>query len=262
MYTLGVDIGNSNTVFGLFDQSEDLRILHHWRTVTRRDRTSDELGIYLLGFLEFAGIKPQQIRSAIYSSVVPSFSPIVERMIREYFNTEPARVDHTRPLPLGIDYPQPDEIGPDRLVNAVASVALHGPDIICVDLGTATTFCVVEDGAFVGGSIAPGLKISIETLGNRTARLPAIEFRRPPEGVVGKSTVHALESGFFFGWLGMLREIVQTIRSERPGRKYRVVGTGGLSTLFQAEAPELFDEVDPLLTLKGLKIIWQYQKKG
>ena len=261
VYILGVDIGNTNTVFGLFNDSDDLEILHDWRTVTRRDRTSDELGIYLLGFLEFAGIQPSSISTAVYSSVVPSFSPIVERMIRDYFKTEPLRVDFTRRLPIRLNYPQPHEIGADRLVNASAAARIYGGNIICVDLGTATTFSVVHEGEFVGGSIAPGLKISIETLSNRTAQLPPIEFRRSAGGVVGQSTVQALESGFFYGWLGMLREIIQTIRTERPDLKYRVVATGGLSTLFQTEAAGLLDDVDPLLTLKGLKIIYQFQQK-
>lgn len=260
MYILGVDIGNTNTVFGLFNATDDLEILHNWRTVTRRDRTSDELGIYLLGFLEFAGIKPGLVQTAIYSSVVPSFSPIVERMLRSYFNAEPVRVDHTGDLPLRLRYPQPQEIGADRLVNASAAAQIYGGDLICVDLGTATTFSVLHGDEFVGGSIAPGLKISIETLSNRTARLPPIEFRRPPRGVLGQSTVEALESGFFFGWLGMLREIIGTIRREEPTRDYRVVATGGLSNLFQTEAEGLLDEVDPLLTLKGLKIIYRYQQ--
>jgi type III pantothenate kinase len=260
LHILGVDIGNTNTVFGLFDDSGNCEILHHWRTVTRRDRTSDELGIYLLGFLEFAGVSPASIGGAIYSSVVPSFSPIVERMIRDYFHAEPLRVDYALNLPLRIAYPQPGEIGADRLVNAVAVTSIYGGDIICVDLGTATTFSVVHDGEFIGGSIAPGLKISIETLSNRAAQLPPIEFRRPPGGVIGRSTVQSLESGFFYGWVGMLREIIQAIRTARPETRYRVVATGGLSTVFHTEAPGLLDEVDPLLTLKGLKIIFQHQK--
>ncbi|MEQ9365749.1 MAG: type III pantothenate kinase [Leptospirales bacterium] len=261
MYILGVDIGNTNTVFGLFNDSRDLDILHDWRTVTRRDRTSDELGIYLLGFLEFAGVKPASIRTVVYSSVVPSFSPIVEHMIRHYFKTEPLRVDHTRNLPIRLRYPQPQEIGADRLVNASAAAHIYGGNVICVDLGTATTFSVIRDGEFVGGSIAPGLKISIETLSNRTAQLPPIEFKRPPGGVIGESTVQALQSGFFYGWLGMLREIIQTIRNERSDLRYQVVATGGLSALFQTEAEGLLDHVDPLLTLKGLKIIYQHQQQ-
>mgnify|MGYP001798435689 CR=1 FL=1 len=260
MYILGVDIGNTNTVFGVFNANDDLEILHHWRTVTRRDRTSDELGIYLLGFLEFAGIKLDQIQTSIYSSVVPSFSPIVERMLQSYFNAEPVRVDHTGDLPLRLRYLQPHEIGADRLVNATAAMTIYGGDLICVDLGTATTISVIHGDEFMGGSIAPGLKMSIETLSNRTARLPPIEFRRPPGGVIGRSTVEALESGFFYGWLGLLREIITTIRREQPERNYRVVATGGLSNLFQSEAEGLLDEVDPLLTLKGLKIIYRYQQ--
>lgn len=274
-HVLGVDVGNSNTVFGLFEDTADgCRILHHWRTVTRRDRTSDELGIFLLGFLESMHIDPASIGGAIYSSVVPSFNPIVERMVRDYFDAEALRVDHESPLPIAVHYERPFEIGADRLVNATAAVALYGeagapaaggngsPDLICVDLGTATTFCVIHDRAFVGGSIAPGLKLAMETLSNRAAQLPPIEFRRPPSGVVGDSTIHALQAGFFFGWRGLLREIVEEVRRSEPKRTYRVVATGGLSTTFHAEAPGLFDYVDPLLTLKGLQIIYRFRKNG
>ena len=255
-YILGVDVGNSNTVLGLFSANGEGEILGHWRTVTILERTSDELGIFLLGFLQSARYVPDQVVGFIYSSVVPNFNPIVARMARDYFQCEPLNVTHET-VPLRFTYPRPFEIGADRLVNAVAVSRLHGGDSIVIDLGTATTFCVLHGDDYQGGAIAPGLKISIDTLSRRTAQLPPIEFAKPPSGVVGDSTIHALQSGFFFGWVGLLRGIIDEIRARSPERKYRVVGTGGLSTLIQREAPDVFDVVDPMLTLRGLQILYR-----
>lgn len=258
-YILAVDIGNTNTVFGLFRDTAEHEIEKHWRTVTHRDRTSDELGIFLLGFLSSSGIDPSSIRGFIYSSVVPSFNPIVERMAQDYFSTQPFRVRHDN-IPLAIDYPRPDEIGADRLVNAVAANTMYPGSQIVVDLGTATTFCVVHDGVYLGGAIAPGLKLSMEALFRNTAQLSSVEFSRPPGGVVAKSTKHAIQSGFFFGWVGLLRGILDEAARASPGRKYRTIATGGLSALIHREVPELFDTVDGMLTLRGLKIIYQARK--
>ncbi|MBX7057533.1 MAG: type III pantothenate kinase [Leptospirales bacterium] len=257
-YILAVDIGNSNTVFGLLLPDEGFEVVRSWRAVTRRDRTSDELGIFLLGFLETAGVSPQSVEAFLYSSVVPSFNPIVERMAHDYFQCDALRVTHDMGLPIGLCYPAPAEIGADRLVNAVAGAALYPGNLIIVDLGTATTFCLVQAGAFCGGAIAPGLKISIDTLSQRTAQLPPIEFRSPECGVVGDTTVHALQAGFFYGWVGLVREITQRMKDSIHPETARVIATGGLSATLQAAAPELFDVVDPLLTLRGLKILWRH----
>ena len=145
-YVLGVDVGNTNTVFGLFRDEPDFEILHSWRTVTRRDRTSDELGIFLLGFLNSSGIVATEVGGFIYSSVVPPFSPIVERMGSDYFRCDPLRVRFDMGLPIGVSYPHPAEIGADRLANAAGAHAMCRDDLIIVDLGTATTFCLLEDG--------------------------------------------------------------------------------------------------------------------
>jgi len=257
-HVLAIDIGNTNTVYGLFEKNGDNEILKHWRTVTRRDRTSDELGIFLLGFLQSSGIDPALIHGFIYSSVVPSFNPIVERMAADYFGATPIRVRHDN-IPLTIDYPRPEEIGADRLVNAVAATAMHGGNQIVVDLGTATTFCIVHHGHYVGGSIAPGLKLSMEALFRNTAQLFPVEFSRPPCGVVADSTKHAIQSGFFFGWVGLLRGILTEIYHAFPDRKYHTIATGGLSSMIHREVPELFQTVDPMLTLRGLKIIYRSQ---
>ena len=258
-HILGVDVGNSNTVFGLFSASGEGEILGHWRTVTHLERTSDELGILLLGFLESAGLLRDQVEGFIYSSVVPGFNPIIARMARDYFQCEAGRVTHET-VPLHFTYPRPSEIGADRLVNAVAVSRLYGGDNIVIDLGTATTFCVVHGDEFQGGAIAPGLKTSMAALSQRTAQLPQVEFARPVSGVVGDSTIHALQSGFFFGWVGLLRGIIGEVRAGSPERTYRVIGTGGLAASVHREAPGIFDSVDPMLTLRGLQILYRERK--
>ena len=259
-YGLAVDIGNTNTVFGLCLESSG-EILKSWRTVTHRDRTSDELGIFLKGFLQSAGIEAMDVGYFIYSSVVPSFNPIVEKMVRDYYHTEPLKVHYELPLPIEFVYPRPYEIGPDRIVNAIAASKMYGGDLIVIDLGTATTFCLMHGSQYMGGSIAPGLKLSMEALSRRAAMLPPIEFACPPGGVLGDSTMHSIQSGFFFGWIGLLREIIEQFRAREPDRSYRVIATGGLASLIHAERPDLFDEVDGLLTLRGLQMIHEHLNK-
>lgn len=257
---MALDIGNTNTVVGLFPGEGGDEIRYSWRTVTQRNRTSDELGIFLLGFLNSSSIDPASIVGFIYSSVVPSFNPIVERMSRDYFQCDPMRVRYDMGLPIRIEYPRPFEIGADRLVNACASSEIYGGDSIIVDLGTATTFCVLHGDAYHGGTIAPGLKLSMEALSRNTAQLPPVEFSRPIS-VLGDSTISAIQSGFFYGWVGLIREILTQIRRTNPNRNYRVIATGGLASMIHSEAPELFNTVEPQLTLKGLMVIYRFCMK-
>jgi len=254
-YVLGVDVGNTNTVFGLFENNDNREILYNWRTATHSERTSDELGIFLISFLQSAGISQKDIQGFIYSSVVPSFNSILENMAVRYFSRDPLRA-HAETVSLEIDYPNPREIGADRLVNAVAAKEYYGRDLIVIDLGTATTFCVIRNGIYCGGIIAPGLSLSMEALTGRTAQLPAVTFRKPPN-IIGKSTVNAMESGFFYSWKGMLSGIISEIKHENPEIQYRIAATGGFSELLNQEIPGLFDEVDSLLTLRGLKLIYR-----
>ncbi|PJZ84440.1 type III pantothenate kinase [Leptospira harrisiae] len=251
---LVIDVGNTNTVFGVFREGEDTPDFHK-RTVTRRDRTSDELGLFLKGFLTQENVKADRVKMAIYSSVVPSLNPIVERMLEDWFNVNPLRVHYQMKLNFGISYPRPFEIGADRLVNAAYCAKTYpGKKAILVDLGTATTFCVIsEKPEYVGGVIAPGLKISMDALTRNTAQLPPIVFGSPSR-VLGESTVESIQAGFFFGWIGLLKEIVRAIKEEHPG-DYVVVGTGGLVTTIHASHNQVFDEIDPMMTLKGLKIL-------
>ena len=170
------------------------------------------------------------------------------------------------PLPIAIDYPHPQEIGTDRLVNACAASQFYDENLILVDLGTATTFCVLhkmkkKKHSYIGGAIAPGIYTTMDTLNKYTAQLPSFEFAYPEKGVVGKSTIEALQSGFYFSCTGLIREILQNIKNENPDRNYMCIATGGLaSTIFQ-HSTNLFDAVDPFLTIKGLKIIYKYLVK-
>lgn len=256
-YLLTIDVGNTNTVFGLFQNNE---LLKSWRIVTKRERTSDELGVYLNNFITTSNFNHNDIKSVIYSSVVPSFNPILDRMIMEYYHTEPIKVIYNMPLPLKYRYPRPFELGADRIVNAVGGINIYGKDLIIIDLGTATTFCVIRDNYYEGGVIAPGLKMSMEVLHLRTALLPLVEFKKPASGILADSTIHSIQAGFFYGWLGLLKEIINELKQVFKETKFQIIATGGLAGVIHKEVPDLFDIVDKDLTLKGLKIIFEYQK--
>jgi type III pantothenate kinase len=255
---LVIDVGNTNTVFGVFYNGEEEPKFHK-RTVTRRDRTSDELGVFLKGFFKEENIDSSNISHAIYSSVVPGFNPIVSRMLEDWFKVDPINVTVNTKLPFTITYPRPFEIGADRLVNTAAVVKLYGGRKIIIDMGTATTFCVLnEKNEYVGGLIAPGLKIAMDSLIRNTAQLPPIVFQTPKK-VLGDSTLESLQSGFYYGWVGLLEGIIKEIKYEY-GEDYKVIGTGGLITTIHNSRKGLLDTVDPLLTLKGLKILFEMNR--
>ncbi|EMI71872.1 type III pantothenate kinase [Leptospira noguchii] len=250
---LVVDVGNTNTVFGIFENGNNIPLFHK-RTVTRKDRTSDELGLFFRGFLREFKIENEMITGGIYSSVVPTLNPILDRMFQDWFKIEAIRVHYQIKLPFSISYPRPYEIGADRLVNAAAcAIDFPGKSII-IDLGTATTFCVVnEKPEYLGGVIAPGLKVSMDALTRNTSQLPPIVFQSPGK-ILGDSTIESIQSGFFFGWIGLLEGIIREIKKDK-GEDYQVVGTGGLVTVIDAAHPGIFDKIDPLLTLRGLQIL-------
>jgi type III pantothenate kinase len=253
---LTVDVGNTNTVFGIFRNGDPDPIFHK-RAVTRRDRTSDELGLFLKGFFVQEGIEENLLKKAVYSSVVPSFNPILERMMEDWFHVKPLQINYKINLPFQIRYPRPFEIGADRLVNAAACTKLFPKQkIIIVDLGTATTFCVLNAvPEYIGGVIAPGLKISMDALTKNTAQLPPIVFQQPSK-ILGDSTIESIQAGFFYGWVGLLREIIDEIKHAH-GEDFKVVGTGGLVSSIHQQKKGVFDIIDPLLTLKGLHYLYQ-----
>jgi len=251
---LVVDVGNTNIVLGIYRGDE---LASSWRLATARDRTSDEYGILAKQLV--AESKPVKLDGAIVSSVVPPLNHAVQWMIEKYFGVDPLFVEPGVKTGIAIHVDNPQEVGADRIVNAVAAHAAHGGPVIIVDFGTATTFDVVTaDAKYVGGVIAPGINISAEALFARASRLPRVEIRRPPT-VVGTNTVVNMQSGLYFGYLGLVDGILTRIKQEVPGVK-RVIATGGLATLFEHDS-EHIDETDGELTLKGLKLIWDRNRK-
>jgi type III pantothenate kinase len=247
---LVVDLGNTNIVLGVYRGEE---LVNSWRLATQRERTADEYGILarqLVGDDMYGSLE-----GAIVASVVPPLNSAIAFMIRKYFGgIEPLFVEPGVKTGIAIHVDNPQEVGADRIVNCAAAHDAYGGPTVIVDFGTATTFDVVTANAeFIGGVIAPGLNISAEALFARAARLPRVDIRRP-DRVIGTNTVVNMQSGIYFGYLGLVDGILARIRNEVPDLK-RVVATGGLASLF-AEESEHIDDVDPELTLKGLKIIY------
>ena len=251
---LVVDVGNTNIVLGIYRGDV---LVNSWRLATARERTSDEYGILAKQLV--AESKTTAFEGAIVSSVVPPLNTAMQSMIEKYFAVEPLFVEPGVKTGIAIHVDNPQEVGADRIVNAVAAFAAHGGPVVIVDFGTATTFDVVTaDAKYVGGVIAPGVNISAEALFARASRLPRVEIRRPPT-VVGTNTVVNMQSGLYFGYLGLVDGILTRIKQEVPGVK-RVIATGGLATLFEEDS-EHIDETDSELTLKGLKIIWDRNRR-
>lgn len=246
---LVVDLGNTNIVLGVYRGDE---LVSSWRLATARERTADEYGILarqLVGDALHAGLE-----GAIVASVVPPLNGAMTFMIQKYFGIDPLFVEPGVKTGIAIHVDNPLEVGADRIVNCAAAHEAYGGPTIIVDFGTATTFDVVTANAeFIGGVIAPGLNISAEALFARAARLPRVDVKRP-DHVIGTNTVVNMQSGIYFGYLGLVDGIVARIKKEVNGLK-RVVATGGLASLF-AEESEHIDEVDAELTLKGLKIVY------
>jgi len=243
---LVVDAGNTNIVLGLFEGEE---LLSSWRLATARERTSDEYGILarqLVGDVALEG--------AMIASVVPPINGVISGMVQKFFGIEPLFVEPGIKTGIAIHVDNPLEVGADRIVNCVAAYETYGGPAIIVDFGTATTFDVVTaDAKYVGGVIAPGLTISAEALFARAARLPRVDIKRPPH-VIGTNTVDNMQSGIFFGYLGLVDGILGRMREEVEGLK-TIVATGGLAQLLAAES-EHIEHVDETLTLRGLKIIY------
>lgn len=253
---LVIDVGNTNTLIGLLD---DVHILQTWRISTSQ-RTTDELGGLVLQLLMHRDYDPSTITGAICSSVVPSLVYTVEKALRRYLDIDTLMVGRGLKTGMPIRTDNPREVGADRIVNAVAAIEQHGSPVIVVDFGTATTFdCVDEQGSYVGGVIAPGLRISEEALFDRTAQLPRVELQRPPS-VIGRNTVHAMQSGLFYGYAGLVDAVVERIRGELEGTP-KVIATGGYATLLSTVS-ESIDEVDMFLTLRGLGALYRKNTAG
>lgn len=250
---LAIDVGNSQTVIGVFD-GEDLH--RHWRISTEAGRTPDEHALLFQGLLAFVDLSfSRNVHGVVLSSVVPAVTEALREMTERYFHFPPVVVEPGIRTGIALRYENPREIGPDRIVNAVAAAELYGAPAIVVDFGTSTNFDVVGAGGdFVGGVIAPGVQTSMDALVVRAARLPKVEIVRPP-AVIGSTTVGAMQSGIVYGFAGQVDALVRRIREELGGEA-AVVATGGLAAAV-LEASDEVDTHDEWLTLKGLRLIWE-----
>ncbi len=252
---LAVDCGNTNTVFSIWDGE---RFIATWRTSTEWQRTADQYYVWLSTLMKLQNIDAE-ITDMIVSSTVPRVVFNLRVLADRYFNTRPLVVGKPEcRLPVAVRVDEGTQVGPDRLVNTVAGFDLYGGDLIMVDFGTATTFDVVAaDGAYVGGVIAPGVNLSLEALHHAAAALPHVDIAKP-QAVVGTNTVACMQSGVFWGYIGLVREICARIKAER-ARDMRVISTGGLAPLFQ-QSEALFDDFRDDLTMHGLTVIHKYNK--
>jgi type III pantothenate kinase len=247
---LAIDIGNTNIVFALCDENSTQA---QWRISTKANRTADEYAVWLLTLLNQACIKREAITAAVIGTVVPAALYHLRRLCREWFEVEPliARASLDWGFEIRID--NPDEVGADRLLNALSGHRRFGGPMIVVDFGTATTFDVVDkNGAYLGGVICPGINLSIEALHQAAARLPRIGIGRP-QSVIGRSTVPAMQSGVYWGYIGLIEGLLGRIKAEFGG-PMKVVATGGLAPLF-AEGTMMIEHIEPDLTLDGLRLL-------
>ena len=243
---LAVDVGNTQTVLGLYRGEE---LVDHFRLATDRSRTGDELGVTLAALLDL-----EDVDGICLSTTVPALQREWERVADRWLKAPLLVVGPGTRTGIAIRYDDPREVGPDRIVNAVAASARYGPPCIVVDFGTSTNFDIVSpEGDYVGGVLAPGIEVSMEALFARAARLVKVDFSAPPS-VIGKTTVGGLQSGLVYGFAGQVDGIVDRIRQEL-GAEAQTIATGGLADLITPHARTL-DRVDPHLTLEGLRLVW------
>ena len=257
---LAIDVGNTNIVLGVFDGE---RLKESWRLATLRERTADEMGVWVSQLFEHRHVDAKRIRGIIMASVVPPLTGTMIAMAQRYFGLEPLTVDENVQTGMPILYKNPAEVGADRIVNGVAAYERYGrksgTPVVVIDFGTATTFDAISlKGEYLGGVICPGVQISADALFQRAARLPRIDVRKPPE-VMGRTTVGSMESGLFYGYVGLVQGIVQRLRHEL-GETTACVATGGLADVIAPET-HVIQHIDPDLTLQGLRIVWERNRR-
>ena len=250
---LTLDIGNTNIKTALFDGME---MKHYWRLSTNRNRTSDEYGMAMMNLLNHCGVDRGEVEGIMMSSVVPQINFTIEHMCRSYFGMEPMKIEPGVRTGINIKYENPRELGSDRIANAVAAYELYGGPCITIDFGTATSFGAISArGEFLGGAICPGLKLAADALTERTAKLPRFELVKP-ENVIGRNTVANMQAGIVYGYIGQIKYLVNRMKQEMGVEGIRVIATGGLAVLVAGES-SVIDVMDGLLTLKGLRIIYE-----
>ena len=252
---LVIDVGNTHTVIGVY---ENKKLLDSWRISTDLNKTEDEYGMLVKNLLSNSNISLSDIKSVVISCVIPPVNWILNKMSTDYFKVQPIVVGPGIKTEICIKIDNPKEVGADRIVNAIAAYKLYGGPVIIVDFGTATTFCAVNaEGVYLGGAIAPGIEISSAALFEKTAKLPKIEIVKPKYSI-GSNTITAMQSGLFFGYLGLTNELIRRFKGEL-GENSLVVATGGQAELIGNES-ELIDKINPLLTLEGLRFIYEMNK--
>lgn len=250
---LTLDVGNTNIKVGLY---QDKNLLVSWRIATDWNKTSDEYGLVLTDLFAHSNKTPKDVKGIIVASVIPSINYTLEHMCQYYFGIKPIMIGPGIKTGINIKYDNPKEVGADRIVNAVSAYKRYGGPCIVVDFGTATSFgFITEKGEFLGGCICPGIKISTEALVQRAAKLPKIELAFP-ESIIGKTTVANMQAGVLYGYVGQVEYIIKKIKEEAGCMKAKVIATGGMSRLI-ANQTKSIDLVDSLLTLEGLRIVYE-----
>ena len=249
---LVIDVGNTHTVLGVYGGE---KLLHHWRVFTDRDKTSDEYGILIRNLYDGSHFSSREIRAIAIASVVPPLTPTIVDLCERYFGISPLVVGPGIKTGISVKMDNPKEVGADRIVNAVAAHAKHKRECIVVDFGTATTFDYVSaQGDYMGGVIAPGAGISAEALFRQASKLPRVEIVKPST-VIGKNTVAAMQSGIYYGYVGLVDGIIDRMRKEMRSDPM-VIATGGLARAIAVESSKIH-EIDENLTLEGLRIIYE-----
>jgi type III pantothenate kinase len=252
---LTIDIGNTNITLGLY---EGEKLSGHWRMATNHESMPDEYGIMMSNLLEHRGIRTQDLEGICMASVVPPLTSRVIQACNNYLESEPLNVDYMTKTGVKIMIDQPQTVGADRIVDVVATKKLYGGPACVVDFGTATTFDAMDSvGNYLGGAIAPGIGISADALVKYTSQLPRVDLQTPP-GVIGKNTIHAMQSGLLFGYAAMVEGMVAKFRKEL-GADMKVIATGGLAELVSKQTTVL-QIIAPWLTLDGLRMIWEMNK--
>ena len=254
---LVLDVGNTNTVLGVFDISSGgpARLIAHWRVSTTKTQTVDEYGVLFRNLFAMNRLEFTAVKGTVISSVVPPLDSILREVCERYFQSRPLFIEPGVKTGMPVHYDNPAEVGADRIVNSVAAFENYGGPCIIVDFGTATTFDVVsKKGEYLGGVITPGIGISADALFSRTARLPRVDVRKPPR-VLATNTVNSVQSGLYYGYLGLIDGILERLMHELGG-DVKVVATGGLAPLM-GEGSKYIEKVDDLLTLEGLRIIYE-----